>query len=283
MPTKWELLLKRLERRQKVQTTADVRRIAKNIKLLKEEIRESLAMWDVLAGQGDRSAMMMAGHLRRLTDNLDRIMANAAQAISNDMSGSWQKWWDMGSQSTTDAAKAAGYAVTELAIAGEKLDLYRHYIPDLIKSVGDMTKQRLANTIRTAALAGESRTVIQRKMFALLVGEPARHGTRFGGFAYQVERIFRTESQRLYNMAANDAAIALADKTGADLVKVWNHSGASALARPDHVAMDGEWAELDEKFSNGLLYPKDPSGDASETINCGCFISHLPRDVAGNP
>jgi hypothetical protein len=280
MPTKWEELLKRLQRRQAVQTTADLRRISKNIKTLKAEIRQSLEMWDALASQGDRTGLMMAGHLRRLTDNLDRIMANATQAITNDLSGSWQVWWGMGNKATTDAARAAGFAVTELAIQGEKLDLYQQYIPELIKSVGDTTKAKMANLIRTSSLAGENRATIQRKMFTALMGEPARHGTRFGGFNYQVERIYRTESQRLYNMASHEAAITLNEKVGTDLVKVWNHSGASALARPDHVEMDGEIADLEEPFSNGLMYPKDPAGAPEDTINCMCYMSHLPRDQA---
>ena len=36
--------------------------------------------------------------------------------------------------------------------------------------------------------------------------------------------------------------------------------------------VDGEIRALDEKFSNGLMYPGDPSGSAAEVINCRCVL-----------
>lgn len=281
-PKQWEEFIARLRRRQTMQTTADLRRIAREVNALKGEIITSLRMWDALAGQGDRTGLMMSAHLRRMADDLDRIMGNASQVINNELSGSWQVWWDMGTAATTETALAAGMAATDLALTGEKLALYRDYIPDLIKSVADTTKVRMANFIRTASLAGEPRATVQKGMLKILLGEPARYDRgRFGGFAYQVERIFRTESQRLYNMAAQNAAEALTEKTGAQLVKVWNHPGADLTSREDHVEMDGEVAEIDEPFSNGLMFPKDPGGAAEDTINCRCWVSYLPRDVVG--
>lgn len=43
--------------------------------------------------------------------------------------------------------------------------------------------------------------------------------------------------------------------------------------RPTHGALDGEQVGLDEKFSNGLEYPGDPSGPASEIYNCRCSVT----------
>jgi hypothetical protein len=36
--------------------------------------------------------------------------------------------------------------------------------------------------------------------------------------------------------------------------------------------VDGEIRELDKKFSNGLMFPSDPSGGAAEVINCRCAL-----------
>lgn len=53
--------------------------------------------------------------------------------------------------------------------------------------------------------------------------------------------------------------------------KVW-------IATPDdrtresHLLMDGEEVDIDEPFSNGLMYPGDPSGDAGEVYNCRCTM-----------
>ena len=35
--------------------------------------------------------------------------------------------------------------------------------------------------------------------------------------------------------------------------------------------------EMDEKFSNGLLYPSDPNGQASEVCNCRCALIQRAR------
>lgn len=42
--------------------------------------------------------------------------------------------------------------------------------------------------------------------------------------------------------------------------------------RHSHRMLDGEVVELNEKFSNGLEYPGDPSGSASEVYNCRCTM-----------
>lgn len=46
--------------------------------------------------------------------------------------------------------------------------------------------------------------------------------------------------------------------------------------RASHAAIDGEMADLDERFSNGLLYPGDTTGGtASEIYNCRCTFNRV--------
>ena len=47
--------------------------------------------------------------------------------------------------------------------------------------------------------------------------------------------------------------------------------------RTSHAHVDGEIRELEEKFSNGLLYPSDPKGKAEEVINCRCALLQRAR------
>lgn len=42
--------------------------------------------------------------------------------------------------------------------------------------------------------------------------------------------------------------------------------------RSSHRQMDGESVEVDEKFSNGLMYPGDPNGPGDQTYNCRCTL-----------
>lgn len=93
-------------------------------------------------------------------------------------------------------------------------------------------------------------------------------------------RITRTEAHRIQVKATSDAQHKAKEK-GADVVKQWD-STLDSRTRESHVAMDGEIAELDDTFSNGLEYPGDPSGDAEEVINCRCALLQRARWALGN-
>lgn len=47
--------------------------------------------------------------------------------------------------------------------------------------------------------------------------------------------------------------------------------------RKSHRDMDGETVDWDEKFSNGLMYPGDPSGPERETYNCRCTMRTVEK------
>lgn len=83
-------------------------------------------------------------------------------------------------------------------------------------------------------------------------------------------RITRTEGHRIQVQSTNDACYKAKD-AGADVVKQWD-STLDGATRPSHKKVDGEIRELDEKFSNGLMFPGDPAGGASEVVNCRCAL-----------
>lgn len=91
----------------------------------------------------------------------------------------------------------------------------------------------------------------------------------------RAKTIARTEGHRIQQKSSADAANE-ARARGADLVKVWD-AVLDGKTRPSHRRVDGEIRELDEKFSNGLKYPGDPSGRAGEVVNCRCIRVHKPR------
>ncbi len=88
-------------------------------------------------------------------------------------------------------------------------------------------------------------------------------------------RIARTEGHRVSQQATYDSQTKAKD-AGADIVKQWD-STLDTRTRDSHVAVDGEIRELDEKFSNGLRYPGDSSGAASEVVNCRCVLLQRAR------
>lgn len=93
-------------------------------------------------------------------------------------------------------------------------------------------------------------------------------------------RITRTEMHRIQTKATMDACERAKSK-GSDIVKQWDAS-LDKRTRKSHRHVDGEIKELNEKFSNGLLYPGDPNGEASEVINCRCALLQRARWALGN-
>ena len=91
-------------------------------------------------------------------------------------------------------------------------------------------------------------------------------------------RIARTEGHRIQCQGTMDACYKARDR-GADIVKQWD-STLDAKTRESHVRVDGEIRELDEPFSNGLMFPGDPDGGAAEVCNCRCALLENPRWIA---
>ena len=88
-------------------------------------------------------------------------------------------------------------------------------------------------------------------------------------------RIARTEGHRIQTKSAMDAGRKAISK-GANIVKQWD-SSLDKRTRDSHVRVDGEIREMEEKFSNGLLYPGDPNGRAEQVINCRCALLQRAR------
>lgn len=75
---------------------------------------------------------------------------------------------------------------------------------------------------------------------------------------------------------SNKAAMYAADSTGLEFRKFWSTSGLPNI-RPTHLAAESYSNEVngvrrDQAFPNGLMFPGDPNGEASEVINCRCAL-----------
>ncbi len=88
-------------------------------------------------------------------------------------------------------------------------------------------------------------------------------------------RIARTEGHRIQVQGTMDACYKAKEK-GADVVKQWDAT-LDGRTRESHSQVDGEIRELDKPFSNGLMFPGDPSGGAAEVVNCRCALLQRAR------
>nr|DAH71555.1 MAG TPA: minor capsid protein [Caudoviricetes sp.] len=65
---------------------------------------------------------------------------------------------------------------------------------------------------------------------------------------------------------------------GIDVEKQWL-AALDSRTRGSHRHLDGETVKLNAEFSNGLKYPGDPDGPASEVYNCRCTLVPVIGDV----
>ena len=82
------------------------------------------------------------------------------------------------------------------------------------------------------------------------------------------QTIARTEGHRVSQIATYEAQKG-AKAAGCSIVKQWDAT-MDSRTRDSHAKVDGEIREIEEKFSNGLMFPGDPNGSAAEVINCRC-------------
>ena len=84
-------------------------------------------------------------------------------------------------------------------------------------------------------------------------------------------RAARTACTNAENQGKLNAMFVLRDKYGVDVKKQW-YATLDNRTRTQHRIMHGEVRELEEPFSNGLMYPADPDGAPSEVWNCRCTL-----------
>lgn len=133
-----------------------------------------------------------------------------------------------------------------VSISGTTLDRVKGIFQDIAKNDGDLlaVREALQNELQDILSSGK------------------------------IDTIAVTEYRTAYNYGQNDALEALDEKVSGDGKKVkrkWVSAG-DAQVRDSHQALDGETRDIDEAFSNGLMFPCDPAGPPEETINCRCSI-----------
>ena len=137
-------------------------------------------------------------------------------------------------------------------------------------------KKTITAEVSRGISTGMSFAQVAQQIKAQMVGV---YDDKPGGALYRAMTIARTEGHRIQVQSGMDACYKAKDK-GADVVKQWD-STLDGETRESHRDVDGEVRELDEKFSNGLMFPGDPSGGAGEVCNCRCALLQRARWALG--
>lgn len=129
-----------------------------------------------------------------------------------------------------------------------------------ITGINEVTKDQLRRAIGQALEEGQSVDQLANQLEMLYNGLWERRS-----FA-----IARTEVIAASNYGAKEAA----SQSGLPLKKQWTTSRDDRV-RESHDLMDGEITEMDTPYSNGLMFPGDPSGHPSEVVQCRCVEVYL--------
>jgi hypothetical protein len=143
-----------------------------------------------------------------------------------------------------------------------------HLLEKVAVGITETTRQIILNKLEQATEQGWSNDQIVAEIYNL---PEIRNRARM---------IVRTETVR----AANFGVLQGAEKYDYEVEKEWLsvHDNRTRATHRHGTGVDGETRDVDGTFSNGLKFPGDPDGPASETISCRCTLLINPvRDARG--
>ena len=219
----------------------------------------------------------LAGTLRRL----DRALDDMAREFGVGLGVENQATSARAIGDVTDLATKfeAELGIANLPFDRAAVDAIVKVDAGLVTNMGTDAKRRLARRIQGAVLTGEGPEVLRRELArAMRLPIPDRREP-FGPVQSRAETVWRTETLRVESEAAQ-TRMDQWEKKRPGLLKTWK-AASDGNTRPTHVEAGRRYAiggdpgpiPTDEPYIVGgerLMYPRDPSGAAGETINCRC-------------
>lgn len=171
-----------------------------------------------------------------------------------------------------DAALAGRIAFGQVSTL-QAVAIARHY-PELVKGLTDRAIRDMGQTLQRGMLTGRPAHAIMGDLRKFL-DVPERGAKRFGGLAYQVDRLYTTEVNRIFAAGTEMGYARTAEVLGTEgMVRVWQHSGGGRWPRDMHIKLHGTSAPYPagvfDVNGNPGRYPHAPELPAGEVINCRC-------------
>ncbi len=181
-----------------------------------------------------------------------------AQKLMEIFGPLWEKTYDDGAALNQEAYDLINVTRPEFVSAAEINGGKR------VVGIEQTTKNNIARIIANGVSNGVSQKELQKSI-----------QTEMGSTKARAKLIARQETMTALATGQFDMM-----KNAGAQNKTWHHRPQvnprdGSRGQPDHVSMDGETVLIDNLFSNGLRYPKDPNCDRpEEVINCRCYITY---------
>ena len=217
--------------------------------------------------------------LTELQRQIKRALATVDDPAASLVAGGMASSWDAGI-ALIDAPLAAGGVDLSgmlMALDTRNLVAMRNFATDRIKDVSVKVANSINDQLARTVMGLQSPWEAAQQVSGLI---------REGGMR-RANTIVRHNLGTAYSAAAQ-ARQEQAAEVVPGLQKQWRRSG-KLHSRYGHDFIDGQVRDVDKPFDlpGGvqLMFPRDPAGPPSETINCGCtslpFMAHWPKSVPG--
>ena len=121
-------------------------------------------------------------------------------------------------------------------------------------------EKRIRSSLMQSALKGESIPKLANRL-GIIVGMSKTSAVRNA-------RTMMTASHNMGKLETGYEAVEM----GIQVKKKWIATFDNRT-RTSHALLHGEVVDMDEEFSNGLMFPADPDGDPAEVYNCRCTMA----------
>lgn len=163
-----------------------------------------------------------------------------------------------------------------------QLNILTDFTSDLITQTTAEMRRQITSQVRMGALSGQSSIETMRSITRIIGINGRKQIT--GGVTARAERIFRTETNRAFNLASNSQQQSLLE-VEPKAMKQWIATGDNRT-RDDHLDAHGQTVPIDEPFIVGgepLDFPLDPAASAEQTVQCRCGSITILPDVEELP
>ena len=207
-----------------------------------------------------------------MADALTRAGEMSVDTINDELPGIYA---DAANYGTYTVESGAGVSTPWTLYDEERVSDLREGRPDLYPTAAidrgrdrRWNAQNVTSAITQGVLLGETVVAIARRIL--------RTADMALSTALRTARTTVTGVEGAGRLASYETAQDL----GVDVRKQWVAVNDDRT-RDSHRRLDGEVADLDEEFSNGLRYPGDPNGPISERANCRCTLRRVLPEGEG--
>lgn len=201
--------------------------------------------------------------VRKLSEDLTRVAGSAMGIVNGELPGLYAEGMNYGTfeverGTTVETAFTLYDRSTVTALIRDQPDLYPTAAVNKAKQEA-WDRRHLTSVVTQGLLTGAPMDRIAASMERVV-----------GMDAAQAARAARTCVTAAENSGRVDS-YRRAERLGIKVRKQWLAT-LDGRTRSSHRELDGESVGVEEAFSNGLMYPGDPSGPGVERYNCRCTL-----------